>query len=264
MLRAGDAEISNGGSNVLQPVASSSKTGLAHPFPLPSPLTPLASTSLGDVLDSVDAKAQPTSKKKRGKNNGKRRANKASKWADRCMYAELLEMCSDEPWSRGDTNDVYGNKLEDYERVDGLPRDLETGWVAVAPVPVGKRCLAVTQQSAGVAGVGMSFLFIESLLVLPYSCSVPNTTLRSRLLGKSLLARFPSALPPLTVLDCILDANWKENGILHVLDVVRWKGQDVGDCEAGFRLVLISLPLENLCADRICAGFGGEIHDWQN
>ena len=164
MLRAGDAEISNGGSDVLQPVASSSKTGLAHPFPSPSPLTPLASPNLGDVLDSVDGKAQPTSKKKRGKNNGKRRANKASKWADRCMYAELLEMCSDEPWSRGNTNNVHGNTLEDYERVDGLPRDLETGWVAVAPVPVGKRCLAVTQQSAGVAGVGMSFLFHWKLL----------------------------------------------------------------------------------------------------
>jgi len=126
-------------------------------------------------------------------------------------------MCADEPWSRGDLDGLRGNPLEDYDGVDGLPRDLETGWVAVVPVPVGKRCLAVTQQSAGVAGV------------------VPNTTLRSRLLGKSLLARFPSALPPLTVLDCILDVNWRDNGILHVLDVVRWKGQDVGDCEAGFR-----------------------------
>jgi len=51
-----------------------------------------------------------------------------------------------------------------------------------------------------------------------------------------------------------------------VLDVVRWKGQDVGDCEAGFRLVLIFSidPLKNLCADRLYAGFGGEIHGWQN
>ena len=80
-------------------------------------------------------------------------------------------LCSDEPWSRGDANDGYSNTLtlEDYERVDGLPRDLESGWVAVALVPVGKRCLAVTQQSAGVAGVGKSFLFIESFLVLTYS-----------------------------------------------------------------------------------------------
>lgn len=39
----------------------------------------------------------------------------------------------------------------------------------------------------------------------------------------------------MTVLDCILDANWRENGIVHVLDVVKWKGQDIGDCEAPFR-----------------------------
>jgi snurportin-1 len=65
--------------------------------------------------------------------------------------------------------------------------------------------------------------------------SVPNTTLRSRLQGKSLIARFPSQLPPLTILDCILDQNWRDNGILHVLDVLQWKGQDVGDCETAFR-----------------------------
>ncbi|TFK41585.1 hypothetical protein BDQ12DRAFT_646081 [Crucibulum laeve] len=136
---------------------------------------------------------------KQAKKKKKKRANKPNKWADKCMYAELLEMVGDDPW------------------LDGLPTDLETGWVAVGPVPVGKRCLAVTQQSAGVAGV------------------VPNTTLRSRLLGKTLINRFPSTLPPLTVLDCILDENWRDNGILHVLDVVKWKGQDVGDCETPFR-----------------------------
>jgi len=39
------------------------------------------------------------------------------------------------------------------------------------------------------------------------------------------------------VLDCILDQNWKENGILHVLDVIKWKGQDIADCESSFRSV---------------------------
>ncbi|EAU81487.2 hypothetical protein CC1G_05317 [Coprinopsis cinerea okayama7 len=147
----------------------------------------------------------PTEKKKRRRRNKKRNNNynKPSKWADQCMYAELLEMTADEHlWASGQ---------------DGLPQDLETGWVAVAPVPVGKRCLVVTHQSPGLGGV------------------VPNTTLRSRLLGKSLIPRFPSPLPALTVLDCILDANWRDNGIIHVLDVIRWKGQDVGDCEAPFR-----------------------------
>ncbi|TFK47555.1 hypothetical protein OE88DRAFT_1665745 [Heliocybe sulcata] len=143
--------------------------------------------------------AEDTSKKGEKKKHRKRKKRKANKWADKCMYAELLEMVEDSAWS------------------DGLPADLETGWVAVAPVPVGKRCLAVTHQSPGYPNAG------------------PNTTLRSRLQGKSLLPPFPSSLPPSTILDCILDPNWAENGILHVLDVVQWKGQEVGDCETAFR-----------------------------
>ncbi|KAF8558204.1 hypothetical protein OG21DRAFT_1494240 [Imleria badia] len=146
-------------------------------------------------------------KKKRSKNKRKR-AKKPSKWANQCMYAELLEM-KEEPG-------LWDDQSNDAD--DGLPSDLERSWVAVAPVPTGKRCLAITHQStSGVIGIS------------------PNTTLRSRLLGKMLLPRFPSSLPPLTVLDCILDVNWRSNGILHVLDVVKWKGQDIADCETPFR-----------------------------
>ncbi|RPD65249.1 hypothetical protein L227DRAFT_206130 [Lentinus tigrinus ALCF2SS1-6] len=166
-----------------------------------------------------------TQEKKRGKNKrkgkgrsaqddqsrsrdgqGKHKAGKPakpSKWADKCMYAELLEM--------KDGFDDSG-VLQ-----DGIPPDIETGWVAVTPIPVGKRCLAVTHQTSGIAGV------------------VPNTTIRSRVLGKPLMKPFPSTLPPQTVLDCILDDNWRDNGILHVLDVISWKGQDVADCETPFR-----------------------------
>jgi len=54
-------------------------------------------------------------------------------------------------------------------------------------------------------------------------------------MGKVLIHPFPSPLPPNTILDCILDENWRTNGLLHVLDVVRWKSQDVGGCEASFR-----------------------------
>ncbi|KAI0674125.1 hypothetical protein C8Q78DRAFT_966687 [Trametes maxima] len=139
-----------------------------------------------------DAQSQPKSNKK-----------KPSKWADKCMYAELLEM--------KDGFDPSGSLH------DGIPEDIETGWVAVTPIPVGKRCLAVTHQTSGIAGI------------------VPNTTLRSRVLGKPLMKPFPSTLPPQTVLDCILDENWRDNGILHILDVVSWKGQDVADCETPFR-----------------------------
>ncbi|KAG2120081.1 hypothetical protein BD769DRAFT_1629581 [Suillus cothurnatus] len=145
--------------------------------------------------------------KRRGKTRRKRIKSKPSKWADKCMYAELLEM--------NEEVHMWDNQSSDV--IDGLPRDLEAAWVAVAPVPTGKRCLAVTHQSAGIVGIS------------------PNTTLRSRVLGKMLLPRFPSSLPPLTVLDCILDINWRDNGIIHVLDVLKWKGQDVGDCETPFR-----------------------------
>ena len=48
---------------------------------------------------------------------------------------------------------------------------------------------------------------------------------------------FPSTIPPHTVLDCILDENWRNTGILHVLDVIKWKGQDIADCETPFRRV---------------------------
>ncbi|KAH0833244.1 hypothetical protein J3R83DRAFT_12305 [Lanmaoa asiatica] len=169
--------------------------------------------SLAGTSDVSSALASPRAddgshlKKKRSKNK-RRRTKKPSKWANRCMYAELLEM-KEEPglW------DDHSNGAD-----DGLPSDLEKSWVAVAPVPTGKRCLAITHQStSGVIGIS------------------PNTTLRSRLLGKMLLPRFPSSLPPLTVLDCILDVDWRTNGILHVLDVIKWKGQDIADCETPFR-----------------------------
>ncbi|KAI5888600.1 uncharacterized protein SCHCODRAFT_02637180 [Schizophyllum commune H4-8] len=125
------------------------------------------------------------------------------KWADKCMYAELLEMSEDMPWDS-----------------DGIPADIETGWVAVAPVPVGKRCLVVTSMPSGTNATALQ---------------VPNTTLRSRLLGKSLIPPFPSPLPHATVLDCILDDHWRDNGILHVLDVLKWKGRDMMECETAFR-----------------------------
>lgn len=160
--------------------------------------------------------------KSKSKRKSKKRSSKTGKWADKCMYAELLEMSSDAPWCSPDGTVN-----------DGLPNDLESAWVAVAPVPVGKRCLAVTHGSSGVAEVGG--LLNQFAITAPYDILVPNTTLRSRLLGKMLMSRFPSTLPPLTILDCILDANWTDNGILHVLDVIKWKGQDVGDCEASFR-----------------------------
>ncbi|KAI8986774.1 hypothetical protein BD414DRAFT_515019 [Trametes punicea] len=205
------------------------REGISHfasmlPPPVSPPSAPVPPTSSPSV-ETPNESAQPASldvsmqtqamKRSKGKRKGKARANagdaaksgkksaKPSKWADKCMYAELLEM-----------NEGFDSTSN---LADGIPDDIETGWVAVTPVPVGKRCLAVTHQTSGIAGV------------------VPNTTLRSRVLGKLLMKPFPSTLPPQTVLDCILDESWRDNGILHILDVVSWKGQDLADCETPFR-----------------------------
>ena len=63
---------------------------------------------------------------------------------------------------------------------------------------------------------------------------VSSTQLHSRLKGTTLL-KFPSPLPPDSILDCILDENWELSGIIHVLDILRWRGTDFSDCEAEFR-----------------------------
>ena len=106
---------------------------------------------------SIDTQGQDEAKpgKGKGKNRRKRKGRRRrSKWANKCMYAELLEMHDVEPvwsesagWSTGMNVDTMK---------DGLPEDLESAWVALAPVPTGKRCLAVTMQGVGVSGVGES------------------------------------------------------------------------------------------------------------
>jgi len=68
---------------------------------------------------------------------------KKNQWADRCMYAELLEL----------NPGPALNPQIDAE--DGLPDDLDTGaWIVISGVPMGKRCLAVTYASSGIAGTG--------------------------------------------------------------------------------------------------------------
>lgn len=171
----------------------------------------------GSVSPNVENVPQEVKRPRRKKNR------RPSKWADKCMYAELLEM---DPMSA------------ETGLSDGIPDDLQTAWIAVSPIPAGKRCLAITQQSAGVSGAGKAFYKNRdrsSYMLTDLLVPVPNTYLRSRQLGKSLLPPFPSSFPPSTVLDCILDENWRENGILHVLDVIQWKSQGIGDCETSFR-----------------------------
>ena len=81
-------------------------------------------------------------------NNKLRRLRKPdAHFANRVMYAELLEMKDDQML----TFDGTGEGIES----DGLPVDLDTKWVALAPVPQGKRCMAVSNQSLSITGTGL-------------------------------------------------------------------------------------------------------------
>lgn len=159
------------------------------------------------------------------------KAKPHSRFANVPMFAELLELRDDDldTWDvspeivmtqmnsngvqSGTGGEAYAEHVEHRRRY--LPADLETGWVALAPIPTGKRCLAVSHQHQGTASKyegnsasarpsgasnilvhGFTSLFVP-LLFNP--SSVTNTHLHSRLKGTRLL-KFPSGLPPDSIL----------------------------------------------------------------
>ncbi|KAJ3752882.1 hypothetical protein EV360DRAFT_54425 [Lentinula raphanica] len=212
--------------------------------------SPEGSVETAGSLPTQKTKLKPKTKTKKKK--GRKRASSNAQWADKIMYAELLEMPHSE---------VVASAMDlDTNGYDGLPADLHTSWVALSPVPVGKRCLAITRD-----GPGRNPIPRSRKPRSPRDNEL-NTSLRSRLHGKHISLFpgassstnsssdksdswfFPSALPPSTILDCILDEHWTQNGILHVLDVLRWKGQEVGECEAGMRFWWRDTRLNELSA----------------
>ncbi|KAJ3731732.1 hypothetical protein DFJ43DRAFT_1077124 [Lentinula guzmanii] len=225
----GDEEIDQDGFKVVHSAIASFASEMANTSPAIT-----ANITESSPAQNTKPKSRPKSKKKKGR----KRASSNAQWADKIMYAELLEMPD---------SDIVASTMELDNDSDGLPPDLHTSWVALSPVPVGKRCLAITRDGPGRNPVPRS-----KKPRSPRDHEL-NTSLRSRLHGKhiSLFSGsssttnpgsdksdswfFPSPLPPSTILDCILDENWTQNGILHVLDVLRWKGQEVGECEAGMR-----------------------------
>ncbi|GJJ10424.1 hypothetical protein Clacol_004650 [Clathrus columnatus] len=174
---------------------------------------------LAPLLPHTEASSSNASQNETWKDPSKKPRKPNARFANKIMYAELLEM-------RVEDELLNGDSMDDRDG-DGLPLDLDTNWVALCPIPKGKRCLAVSNQSSNIPG------------------RVSNAVLKSRLMGRTILS-FPSPLPPLTILDCILDENWKTNGILHVLDVVLWKGQNIGECEANFRFWWRNTRLDEL------------------
>lgn len=117
------------------------REGVAQLAPLLPRSDPVLASVQGRESPAAGAPQTPTSFKHKGsRKKGTKPSNKkTSPWASKCMYAELLEMQETDLWTGGD---------------DGLPSDLETGWVALAPVPVGKRCLAISHQGGGTIGAG--------------------------------------------------------------------------------------------------------------
>ena len=108
-----------------------------------APLLPRSDPDLPSVPSQESHAAESNlagaRRKGRRKKVTKSSIKKTSPWANQCMYAELLEMQETDQWTSGD---------------DRLPGDLETGWVALAPVPLGKRCLAISHQGGGTTGTG--------------------------------------------------------------------------------------------------------------
>lgn len=113
---------------------------------------PPDSRSPSPYMDQDDGGGNGANKSKSKKKKKSKSKKKPSKWANKCMYAELLEMREDPLWTGSFES---GGARQN----DGLPDDLETAWVGLAPIPVGKRCLAVTMQSAGVSGIGIYTIF---------------------------------------------------------------------------------------------------------
>jgi snurportin-1 len=124
---------------------------MLHNQPTEDNMTRPSTASSSGAPMEADAPTNFTKKKGRKKRKaGKGNAGpKPSRYADKCMYAELLEMREGAVWGSDGSLD------------DSLPQDLEFGWVTVAPVPAGKRCLVVTYQSSGVAGVGERGSYLE-------------------------------------------------------------------------------------------------------
>lgn len=157
------------------------------------------------------------------------KARQPSRWASLCMYAELLEMNEDEAMD-----------MAADASADGIPPDLQEGWIAIAPLPAGKRCLAVSTNANGIGGVRASLrcsalnnlitssieavaqVAIEGPHTLEFPLDAPARH-HPRLHTRRELASYRRAADFIRVESVLIRVSI---GILHVLDVVRWRGTD--------------------------------------
>lgn len=135
---------------------------------------------------------------------------------------------------------AYADRLMQGEALDlegeGLPPDLAGEWLAVGPVPKGKRCMAVTFASTRTSRQGRGEYRITGMRqksnIISSRLTVTNTILLARTTGKPLLRQNIPVLPANCVLDCIYV---KDAAALFVVDFLQWKGQSVAEGEAEFR-----------------------------
>jgi len=138
-LNLGNSEDEGGNDDTLEIV----QDGIAQLAPLLTSTEPNV-TQVSSQEAHTESKGVSTSQSSKRKGKRKKATTRVSNkntspWANKCMYAELLEMQEADLWPGGE---------------DGLPSNLQSGWVALAPVPVGKRCLAISHQGGGMIGVG--------------------------------------------------------------------------------------------------------------
>ncbi|CDW57614.1 snurportin 1 [Trichuris trichiura] len=127
---------------------------------------------------------------------------------------ESLEDESKSGSSKGHQKKSYfSDRLMMGEWLVELPTDFNSNWLFM-PYPEGRRCLIVANQK----------------WTLSYSRA-----------GRR-LAKFKSALPEATMLDCV---SCGVGDTLYVLDVLMWKGQTLVDYDCEFRSFWIAARLED-------------------
>lgn len=118
---------------------------------------------------------------------------------------------------------------------EGLPPDLAGEWLALGPIPKGKRCMAVTFTGTRKSKTGRSKLEHNTgntRRQADYDTKATNTIILARTTGKPIARQYIPVLPPNCVLDCVYVP---ESAALFIMDVLQWKGQSVAEGEADFR-----------------------------
>ena len=167
----------------------------------------------------------------------------------------------------------YSNRLMFAEEPDPLPSGIGEEWVALGPLPKGKRCLAVVNkpQHAGAQPTMTLYSRKEGkpIAIWPSPCERKSSVTESppevdmpmqgeeqdkENAGKKKTARqrrirfpAPPGLPPGTELDCILPSHYQSQeqqqqstsceyaGVLFILDVLTWARRSFEDFDTEFR-----------------------------